>query len=295
MKVYRKKTNINIEANENVILKNNIIYIAGFEDEINIIRNKNLRIEGSRILILDKNKVNANKIDWTLRNSNKYTDLYESNFKEKDILRREIKIGEKLRKFAFYSKINYFVPTIRIYAYFSSFSTIRQGSDTDDLSQLELEENFMFKKFVELGFNVKVIVSLQTELIVRQGYSIEQYMERIQNLANTIEYFNTKQYKNLEIVIDEYQSRDSILVLDTILLIKSDYLQFDGNNFKYTLFESDKAILQNEILEFDKKFDELYFKNQYLKSSYQIDSSFNFINYVAEIRKNRYLNDHIPY
>lgn len=56
----------------------------------------------------------------------------------------------------------------------------------------------------------------------------------------------------MQIVIDEYQSHDSTLILDTVLIIKSDYLQFDGNNFQYTLFESDRTILKNEILEFDK-------------------------------------------
>ena len=60
-------------------------------------------------------------------------------------------------------------------------------------------------------------------------------------------------------------------------------------NFKYTLFESDKTILQNEIFEFDKKFDELYFYNHTSKSSLKIETDFDYIKHVAEIKKNRYL------
>lgn len=285
----KKIYQINLFDNEALTLKNNIIYIPKIESQLNITNNKNLNLEDNRIILTDGIYVNKNRIDWTLRNTDKYKELYEYNYKERDVLRREIKIGEKMRQFILYSQINGFVPTIRIYAYFSSFSTIRQFYEKDDLSQLELEENALLKKCVELGFKVKVIVSLQVELIMRQGYSIEQYEERSKDLMNTINFFNTRQYKNIQIVIDQYQSHDSILIFDTILMIKSDYLQFDGGNFKYTLFESDKTILQNEIFEFDKKFDELYFYNHTSKSSLKIETDFDYIKHVAEIKKNRYL------
>lgn len=287
----KRKSQINISNNEKLVIKDNIIYISDIEKNVQIEKNNNLIIEKNRIIVCEGLQLNRNGIDWTLRNSEKYKELYEFNYKEKNTLRREIKLREKLQKFIFYSEKNSFVPTIRIYAYFSAFSTIRQSYETDDLSQLEIEENALFIRLVELGFKVKVIISLQAELIIRQGYSIEQYEERSKNLVNTIKNFNIKQYKNLQIVIDEYQSHDSTLILDTILIIKSDYLQFDGNNFQYTLFESDRTILKNEILEFDKKFDELYFRNYSSKLLFKIKDDFDFVKYISNTRKNSYIEN----
>lgn len=287
----KRKSQINISDNENLIIKDNIIFINDIERNMKIQDNNNLVIEGNRIIICEGIQLYRNSIDWTLRDSGKYKELYESNYRENSTLQREIKLREKLQKFIFYSEKNRFVPTIRIYAYFSAFSTIRQSYETDDLSQLEIEENALFIRLVELGFRVKVIISLQTELIIRQGYSIEQYEERSKSLVNTIKNFNAKQYKNLQIVIDEYQSHDSTLILDTVLIIKSDYLQFDGNNFQCTLFESDRTILKNEILEFDKKFDELYFRNYSSKLSFKIKDDFNFVQCISNMRKNRYIEN----
>lgn len=287
----KRKSQINISNNEKLVIKDNIIYISDIEKNVQIEKNNNLIIEKNRIIVCEGLQLNRNGIDWTLRNSEKYKELYEFNYKEKNTLRREIKLREKLQKFIFYSEKNSFVPTIRIYAYFSAFSTIRQSYETDDLSQLEIEENALFIRLVELGFKVKVIISLQAELIIRQGYSIEQYEERSKNLVNTIKNFNIKQYKNLQIVIDEYQSHDSTLILDTVLIIKSDYLQFDGNNFQYTLFESDRTILKNEILEFDKKFDELYFRNYSSKLLFKIKDDFDFVKYISNTRKNSYIEN----
>ena len=287
----KRKSQINISNNEKLVIKDNIIYISDIEKNVQIEKNNNLIIEKNRIIVCEGLQLNRNGIDWTLRNSEKYKELYEFNYKEKNTLRREIKLREKLQKFIFYSEKNSFVPTIRIYAYFSAFSTIRQSYETDDLSQLEIEENALFIRLVELGFKVKVIISLQAELIIRQGYSIEQYEERSKNLVNTIKNFNIKQYKNLQIVIDEYQSHDSTLILDTILIIKSDYLQFDGNNFQYTLFESDRTILKNEILEFDKNFDELYFRNYSSKLLFKIKDDFDFVKYISNTRKNSYIEN----
>ena len=287
----KRKSQINISNNEKLVIKDNIIYISDIEKNVQIEKNNNLIIEKNRKIVCEGLQLNRNGIDWTLRNSEKYKELYEFNYKEKNTLRREIKLREKLQKFIFYSEKNSFVPTIRIYAYFSAFSTIRQSYETDDLSQLEIEENALFIRLVELGFKVKVIISLQAELIIRQGYSIEQYEERSKNLVNTIKNFNIKQYKNLQIVIDEYQSHDSTLILDTILIIKSDYLQFVGNNFQYTLFESDRTILKNEILEFDKKFDELYFRNYSSKLLFKIKDDFDFVKYISNTRKNSYIEN----
>lgn len=282
---------INIKNNKNFIIRDNTIYIEELPSNVNIIQNKNSIIKNNRIIISEDVQRKKIDVDWTLRNSEKYRELYEKNFKEINIIQREIKVKEKIRQFIFYSELNKFTPTIRIYAFFSAFSTIRQSYDTDDLSQLELEENALFIKFVELGFNVKVIISLQTDLIIHHGYSIEQYEERCKNLETTIKYFNIKQYKNLQIVIDEYQSRDSMLILDTILIIKSDYTQFDGENFSFTLFESDKTILKNEIIEFDKKFDELLFHNNITRKSMNIKTDYNFIRYNSELKRNKYLED----
>lgn len=174
----KRKSQINISNNEKLVIKDNIIYISDIEKNVQIEKNNNLIIEKNRIIVCEGLQLNRNGIDWTLRNSEKYKELYEFNYKEKNTLRREIKLREKLQKFIFYSEKNSFVPTIRIYAYFSAFSTIRQSYETDDLSQLEIEENALFIRLVELGFKVKVIISLQAELIIRQGYSIEQYEEK---------------------------------------------------------------------------------------------------------------------
>lgn len=259
---------------------------------IYIKNNKNCKFEGNSInVFLDRKTHKANNtIDYSLRLSHKYDELLETNKIINSAIERNYMIFDKFNKFIKISTLHDFSPTVRANGYFSSLSSIRQLSDTDDLSVLELEEKKNLIKMVELGFNVKIILILDVSMIMILGYTIEQYLERYKNLVETIERLERK-YSNLEIVINDYNNMPCGYILDTLLLIQSSKYNFNSitQNYNNTLFESDNKIIENEILNFDREFKRLSDNMNIIRAMMQCEKISDVVLNTCEVRYRNYI------
>lgn len=201
-------------------------------------------------------------------------------------------IYEKFNKFTAISTFNNYSPIIRVNGYFSSLSSIRQLSDKDDLSVLELEEKKNLIKMVRFGFNVKIILILDVSIVINLGYTIEQYIERYKNLVDTIKRLE-KNYSNLEIVINDYNNLPCGYILDTVLLIHSSKYNFNSvmKNYNNTLFESNKKIIENEILNFDREFKRLSNNMNIMRGMMKCEKISDVVLNTCEARYHKYMSD----
>lgn len=219
--------------------------------KINFLKNKQSQIYGNQIGIInnffnyDLNQIN-DEINFDLRNSGKFDELFED---KKVIcsptLRHEIE-NLKIEKLIKISQLYNFNPIIRIYGCFSPISTIRQNSDTSDLSRLELLEKRNIINFIENHFETKIIISLDTNMIFANNtYTIEQYNERCKDLINVIRQY--EDYKNLKIVIDYENNLESVHILDTLLICYLPIILFDNGLATYNnvIFDSNVNNITN--------------------------------------------------
>lgn len=260
--------------------------------KINLNNNTNTSIKGNlignfsnNIIIQNNFDIDKISIDWTLRESMKFNELLENKLLITNAIQRTVILNEKIEKIIKYSNLYGYKPICRLYGCFTTFSTIQQKSDKSDLAQLELYEKDNIISFVKNDFLVKVIISLDTNMIFsNNAYTKEQYIERCIDLVQTIKSLN--KYENLQIVFDKRNTLDSIYIIDTLLTAKSYNALLDETiqNYSVTLFDSDKHIIETEINTFDKKFNNLLVENQILKNFYHVDTVVELFETIYESR-----------
>ncbi len=220
-----------------------LVYIANNKDST--ISNVNFYITTLPTIIFPEKKS-------SLRDE--FSSLSENNVLIRGAKEKEIYLVEKLQKFATITKKNDLEPIIRQKALFSAFSTLRSSNDTDDMSQLELEEKKIFMDLAKHGCIFKLILSLDIMKAFLYGFSKEEILIRIGDLCNTCDILS--KYKNVQIVIyPDANNYDPIWTIDDILYHKQ--LKFEEkNNYNDSYWNSDV----NEINRFNSEFDLDFFK-----------------------------------
>ncbi len=166
-------------------------------------------------------------------------------------------LNTKLEQLIFCSKQTGVIPTIRIYGYFTSFSTLRQPSETSDIAKLELLEKENLINIAEQGFNIKAIVILDIDRICSSYYSKEQCVARYNDLYDTM--YRLKEKTNVELVFDEKPVLNSLWILDSLIKIEAFNIDIDSKKLNYntTFFDSNFSSICYSIEKFDIQFEKL--------------------------------------
>lgn len=260
-------------------------------------KNKNSVISNNIIgdvygdVYIDNNSLEVNQIDWSLRETGKFDEIKEHQLLVNNPITRTIILNEKIEKIIKYSNLYRCRPTLRIYGCFTSLSTIRQKTDTSDLAQLELNEKANLVKFIKNGFYIKIIISLDTNMIFSQNaYTREQYIQRCKDLYNSLKCF--QQYKNFQVVFDDRNMLESEYIVDTLLIAQAPIILFDSNivGYQVTIFDSDRHIVETEINKFENRFAQLLKQNQITKKTLGANSNIELFNNIYKIREQNWFN-----
>ncbi len=225
------------------------------------------------------------KINFELRNSSIFNDIYTDSHIISDSLLRHQKLNESIKKLTSYSNKNFSNPILRIYGCFTSLSTIRQPSESSDLAKLELEEKDSVINFIKSGFQTKVIVTLDQDMIFGNNiYTIEQYKNRCNDFTKTL--FDLSKYDNLDIAIDYGNSMESMYILDTILICQLPILLFDSKRITYghAIFNCEADNISQYINTFDRKFSYLKRENCFSRKVCHHDKFSDFFKNVCQSR-----------
>lgn len=262
-------------------------------NKINISHNKNLNIQGNNITnqtFIGHPYSTFQKVDFSLRKTNKYKEILLGDKTIEGPLLRNVILNEVFNKFIYISKVNSFLPTVRICGYFSSLSSIRQKSETNDFALLELEEKEKVIKMVKMGFKVKIILILDASIILNMAYTCEQYIERCKDLYRSIQNLE-KKYPNLQIVVNSMENVTCGYIFDSLLVVQTDKYDINARTLSYnnTLIHSNKHVVECEIKSFDKAFYELLWHMNSEKEFYQFENTSDFVFEVSKIRFQNYL------
>ena len=228
--------------------------------EVSIKNNSDLIIHGSTVICGDNNILMPGRmrVDNNLYFDYKFSDIILSNSILIDSCeKRTMLLNEKIEQLILCSRQANITPTIRTYGYFTSFSTIRQLSETSDIAKLELLEKKNLIKMAKLGFHIKAIVALDIERICSICYSKQQCEARYNDLYSSI--YDLDKYSNVELVFDDGLSFNSLWILDSLIKIEAFNIDIDSQRLNYntTLFESNLNSINISIESFDLRFEEL--------------------------------------
>ena len=197
-------------------------------------------------------------------------------------------LNDKLDRLMHYSNRFGKQPTIRTYGYFTSFSSIRQMSETSDIAKLELLEKTNLIKMAKAGYYIKAIVALDFNKICMLGYSEEQCVARCEDLYRTIR--DLDKYENIEVVFDTEVTLNSFWIVDS--LIKAEALITNINpkvmNYSATQFDSNLMSIQLSTEMFDLRFEELKRNNSWRNNNRLSQSEY--VKRVTTEKMNSYFN-----
>lgn len=249
---------------------------------ISVINSSNVQIKN--------NKFNTNiYINGFLNNPTSNTGKIYIPFDEKisdDKLERAITNNDYLDKFIFSCNQKGVCPVFRYYGLFSHISTLRRKSDYSEYNQLILEEKRLFDKMVGLDYKIKLIISLDIPIIITKwGYSIDETKARIANLCDNIDA--TVNDHNIEVVIDEKNSMDSLYICDHCLLIKA--VNIDPvKKYSMTRYITNQFEIDNWIREFDQKFEYCKLLNQGMQKMMNLHTLSSMIRAIIDNRIEEY-------
>lgn len=224
-------------------------FLKGNSPIISIDHNKRTTIKNVNIAF----NINSNRIYLP----NNYEHGYRNSLQEmisddillKSAMEKQVYLIDRLEEFRAITYREKIQPTIRMKALFSPFSTIRQESDTDDLSRLELEEKSILMDLAEYGCIFKIIMNLDFTRAVACGYDLEEISRRVGDLCITCDALSGN--GNFQAVICmEAGNYEPIWTFDEVLIEKQ--MLFCGKSNYSTCFWSSNI---NEIRDFNMKFD----------------------------------------
>ena len=166
-------------------------------------------------------------------------------------------LNDKLDRLMYYSNKYNKQPTIRTYGYFTSFSSIRQASETSDIAKLELLEKMNLIKMAKAGYYIKAIVALDLNKLCKLGYSEEQCVARCEDLYITIR--DLDKFENIEVVFDTEVTLNSFWIVDSLLKAEAFITNINPKvmNYSATQFDSKLKSIQLSAEMFDYRFEEL--------------------------------------
>lgn len=249
-----------------------------------------ISVKNSSNVEIKNNKLNTNIfINGLLSNPTSTRGTIYIPFEEKisdDKLDRAIINNEYLDKFIFSCNQKGVCPVFRYYGLFSHISTLRRRSDYSEYNQLILEEKRLFEKMVGLDYKIKLIISLDIPIIITKwGYSIDETKARIANLCDNIDAV-VKDH-NIEVVIDEKNSMDSLYICDNCLLIKA--VSIDPvKKYSITRYITNQFEINNCIREFDQKFEYCKLLNQGMQKMMNLNTLSSMIRAIIDNRIEEY-------
>ncbi len=184
-----------------------------------------------------------------------YRDRFQEMVSDKILLNsvidKQIYLVNQLEKFKRIAYKENIQPTIRMKALFSPFSTIRQESDTDDLSKLELEEKRILLDLAKQGCLFRLIMNLDFDRAVVCGYGREEISQRVGDLCKTCDELKNN---NFQAVICPYMCNyEPIWTFDEVCIEKQ--MMFQGkSNYRACYWSSDVNEIKYFNIEFDKEF-----------------------------------------
>jgi hypothetical protein len=182
---------------------------------------------------------------------NDFHELTAQNSIIEGILEKEICLVSKLESFKYITVKNNLQPIIRQRALFSTFSTLRQSSNTDDLSVLELQEKRILLELAKRGCIFRIILNLDFLKAKIGGYSNEDIAIRIGDLCNVCDDLSDD--KNFQVAIAPYENYEPIWTLDDILIHKQ--IKWEAKaNYSSSYWDSDYSA----ISAFNNRFDQEY-------------------------------------
>lgn len=217
-----------------------------------------IRIDHNRDATIENVNINfdLNPVKICVPDSKGYRDRFQEMISDKILLNsvidKQIYLVNELEKFKNIVYKENIQPTIRMKALFSPFSTIRQESDTDDLSKLELEEKRILLDLAKRGCLFKLIMNMDFTRAIVCGYGIEEISQRVGDLCKICD--ELKDNSNFQAVIcPDTCNYEPIWTFDEVCIEKQ--MMFHGkNNYRACYWSSDINEIKYFNMEFDKEF-----------------------------------------
>ncbi len=231
---------------------------------ININRNKQCNIEN--INVIQNIIIGGNVCDAC--DYNVYSEMY---LKESQIacntVERSILLNTKLEQFGYLTKRENVVPIIRYQGLYSGLSTNWERSSTNDTACLEIKERDLMIELVQMGCDVRILVTLDIQKALFCGFSKEDILKRISDLCEICD--KLKSYKNFKIAVDSGVLCEPRLILGKVLVTENynyhgiEQGEYKGN-YKNAIWKSNRIEINVLAEDFDKRFQECTFYNQRL-------------------------------
>lgn len=193
------------------------------------------------------------------------------------VMDKQIYLVNRLEEFKYIVEKESIQPVIRMLALFSPFSTLRNESDTDDLSKLELEEKKILINLTKYGCIFKIILNLDFARAFACGYGIEEISKRVGDLCNVCDELENN--NNFLVAIDMgFSNYEPIWTFDEVLIEKQ--MVFNKrSNYSSCYWSSNINEIMAFNMNFDKKFMEESQKMYTVFNTLHIKSLSNCIHY----------------
>jgi len=221
--------------------------------------NNNSNISNNKIASRDTYLINVFQPfveqNYTQESEKSIINLIDSPFIADDKFKRALKNITFMDKYLFLNKKSLSKPIIRTYGLFSNLSSNRdKATKHDDYNLMILEEKTLLEKFIEMGHEVRVVISLDIPYIINQwGYDNNKLLTRVLNLSENVDIFLDK-FSNLKVAFDTHNRMESIFILGNTLLIKALAASPD-KGYYLTKYDNNRVIINNSI----KTFDDIFF------------------------------------
>ena len=256
--------------------------------KVNIAKNKNTNIHDNKIEIIiptepkdiisfERNKLNYQSIK----------DLLEEERIIESIYEREKLLVEKLQMIrALYErKQETFI--IRFWGMYSGISTIRSFYDKSEMASLEWDEKNILIDLVKKHFPIKMILTLNIEKVLSFGFSINDTLQRIEDMCKVCK--DLSKYNNFQFVIDEDKDIDSTIIIDGLLMMKQYDFVNESFNYKKSYWTSDFNQIKELCYAFENRYTML--ENHYfqMKKILAFDTYDEYVRIVMNNRLNKFL------
>jgi hypothetical protein len=145
-------------------------------------------------------------------------------------------------------------PTLRLYGNFTSLSNSREPGSSDYASLL-LEEVNLVDRFIQMGYPVRVIASLDVGHIVRAWTSRERLLSRTAFLIERLRRLEGR-YSNLTVAVDTHNRMPGLAILGNSLTIRA-LSTSHGEGYTSTAYETDQQRILGDSLIFETAMSEI--------------------------------------
>ena len=129
----------------------------------------------------------------------------------KTTLNRSCVLNDKLEEYITITKQAASTPIVRSMGLYSGFCTHWEKSCTNDIASLEVKEKELMLELVQIGCDVRVLISLDILKAFLCGYSKSDIQSRVSDLCSICDELDG--YKNFRLAVDSTYFVEPILIL----------------------------------------------------------------------------------